>query len=237
MKVDPNIKILQSQGLGTRREIEFFLHQGLVFVNGQPIAELNAKISPGDRVLFGDTELIVSQYVYLALNKPAGFETSNKPSRHRSVFDLLPDHYRRRGIQAAGRLDVDTTGLLLFSDDGQFIHKVISGKTGQRFQIEKTYLVRTAEPIDEHQKRLLLEGVELDDEPEPVRASSAKLLSPLQLELKITTGKYHQVKRMLAAVGNHVVGLHRSQVGPYRLPDQLPEGQYIPIDPVLLKEP
>lgn len=185
----------------------------------------------GDHLQIDGSAYEITPFKYVLLNKPAGYETSHKPSRHKSVYALLPDHYVERGLQAAGRLDVDTTGLLLFSDDGQFIHKVISGKVGQRKEIEKIYLIEPSEPFTEQQVQQLLAGVYLEDEPDEIQASKARLLEGGKLEMGITTGKYHQVKRMVAAVGNHVRSLHRLQVGPYSLPDDLAEGSYIEVNP------
>ena len=168
------------------------------------------------------------------MHKPAGYETSHLPSHNPSVFDLLPKHYIKRGLQAAGRLDLDTTGALLFSDDGQFIHRLISGKVGTKQEIEKIYWVAGAHPFTDQQLSRLIEGVDLDDEPEIICASRATLLSDGRLELGITTGKYHQVKRMVAAVGNHVVNLHRQTVGPYELPSNLEASCFVEVDPALI---
>ncbi|HEX4879389.1 MAG TPA: 16S rRNA pseudouridine(516) synthase [Limnobacter sp.] len=234
MKVHPSVKILQSQGLGSRKICEKIFWESDIYRNDVPLNPETDQINYGDRLEIDGLTLEVTRFKYLMLHKPAGFETSQKPSRHRSVYDLLPPHYRARGIQAAGRLDVDTTGLLILSDDGQFIHRLISGKTGIKHSIEKIYLVTTAEPLTERQREALLSGVQLDDEPEPVAASQVKVLDICSIAMGITTGKYHQVKRMLAAAGNHVTALHRKTVGPYALPDELPAGQFLELDPRLL---
>jgi 16S rRNA pseudouridine516 synthase len=123
---------------------------------------------------------------------------------------------------------------LLFSDDGQFIHRLISGRVGTKQEIEKIYEISGARPFTELQLSHLLEGVDLDDEPEIIYASRATLMPNGKLELGITTGKYHQVKRMVAAVGNHVEALHRRVVGPYELPADLTPASYIEVDPSLI---
>ncbi|HEX4843422.1 MAG TPA: 16S rRNA pseudouridine(516) synthase [Limnobacter sp.] len=234
MKVHPSVKILQSQGLGSRKICEKIFWESDIFRNQ---VRLNPEI---DQINYGDTleidglTLEISQFKYLLLNKPAGYETSQKPSRHRSVYDLLPPHYRARGIQAAGRLDVDTTGLLILSDDGQFIHRLISGKAGIKHGIEKIYRVSAAEPYSDKQIQALLAGVQLDDEPETISASQVTRLDARTIDMGITTGKYHQVKRMIAAAGNHVTALHRTVVGPYVLPATLPLGQFCEVDPSCL---
>jgi len=231
MKVRPSVKVLQSQGLGSRRECENIFWNSEIFRNGIQIDPEIDEISMGDTVLIDGKSFEITQYKYVLMHKPAGYETSHLPSHNPSVFDLLPKHYIKRGLQAAGRLDLDTTGLLLFSDDGQFIHRLISGKVGTKQEIEKIYVVTGASPFTELQLKRLVEGVDLDDEPEIIYASRANLLPNGQLELGITTGKYHQVKRMVAAVGNHVDKLHRKVVGPYELPEDLMPASYIEVDP------
>lgn len=234
MKVHPSVKILQSQGLGSRKICEKIFWNDEVFLNGARLDPEIDQINWGDTLQIGDFHTTVTQYKYLLLNKPAGYETSQKPSRHASVFDLIPHHYKQRGVQAAGRLDVDTTGLLILSDDGQFIHRLISGKAGTKHSIEKIYRIQTAFPTTRQQIEHLLEGVVLQDDPEPVSASRVEVQDEHTIHLGITTGKYHQVKRMLAAVGNHVVSLHRSAVGPYTLPANLETGQFCELNPALL---
>ena len=166
---------------------------------------------------------------YVLLNKPAGTECSQKPSTYPSIYTLLPSPLRLRpqkgalqGVQAVGRLDQDTTGLLLLSDDGQFIHRMTSPKK----HVPKVYEVTTKHPLDETQVSRLLAGVVLDDDPKLVRAAACEAISSHHLRLTLTEGKYHQVKRMLAAVSNRVEGLHRSQQGGFALPDDLLPGQW-----------
>ncbi|MGL4668430.1 MAG: 16S rRNA pseudouridine(516) synthase, partial [Saezia sp.] len=164
---------------------------------------------------------------YIALHKPVGYECSQKPSAYPSVYMLLPSPLRNRGVQAAGRLDADTTGLLLFSDDGQFIHRAISGKR----EIPKVYRVVTKHEISAELIEKLLSGVQLDDEPAPIAAAACEQLDVSTLLLTITTGKYHQVKRMIAAAGNRVEGLHREAVGKLALPETLKVGEWCWVRP------
>ncbi len=166
---------------------------------------------------------------YLMLNKPAGTECSQKPSAYPSVYTLLPAPLRLRpqkgavqGVQAVGRLDQDTTGMLLLTDDGKFIHRMAS----PRHHVPKVYEVTVKHPLDVNQIRRLLEGVVLDDDPKPVRAAACVANGTHHLSLTLTEGKYHQVKRMLAAVGNRVELLHRSRIGQLSLPADLAPGQW-----------
>lgn len=161
-------------------------------------------------------------HAYVMLHKPPGYECSQKPQHHPSVLMLLPVELRLRGIQCIGRLDQDTTGLLLLSDDGQFIHRYSSSKR----KVPKVYEVQTDQPVEAEQLVRLRDGVTLEDEPEPVAAQSCEQTGPNSLRLTLTQGKYHQVKRMVVAAGNHVVGLHRSAVGGLALPDSLPCGEW-----------
>jgi 16S rRNA pseudouridine516 synthase len=163
------------------------------------------------------------------LHKPAGTECSQKPSTYPSVHTLLPSPLRMRpqkaavqGVQAVGRLDQDTTGLLLLTDDGKFIHRMSS----PRHHVPKVYEVTVKHPLDDIQIRRLLDGVVLDDDPKPVRAAACEAVDSHHLSLTLTEGKYHQVKRMLAAVSNRVEGLHRSRIGALQLPADLLPGQW-----------
>jgi 16S rRNA pseudouridine516 synthase len=163
------------------------------------------------------------------LNKPAATECSRKPSAHPSIYTLLPASLRQRpqkgatqGVQAVGRLDQDTTGLLLLTDDGLFIHRMSS----PRHHVPKVYDVTARHPLDDKQIARLLDGVVLEDDPRPVRAAACELMADGRLRLTLTEGKYHQVKRMIAAVGNRVEALHRSRIGRLELPPDLLPGQW-----------
>ncbi len=156
------------------------------------------------------------------LHKPAGYECSQKPRHHPSVLSLLPPPLRTRGVQPVGRLDEDTTGLLLLTDDGALIHRLTSPK----WHVPKVYEVGTKHPVTDEQIARLLAGVVLDDDPAPVRAAACERTGERALRLTLTEGKYHQVKRMVAAVGNRVETLHRSRFGALALPEALQPGQW-----------
>jgi len=164
----------------------------------------------------------VREHALVLLHKPAGYECSQKPKHHPSVLSLLPPPLRTRGLQPVGRLDEDTTGLLLLTDDGALIHRLTSPK----HHVPKVYQVACKHPVDDSQLQRLLAGVVLDDDPALVQAAAVERTGDNTLSLTLTEGKYHQVKRMLAAVGNRVEGLHRSRFGPWVLPDDLVPGQW-----------
>jgi 16S rRNA pseudouridine516 synthase len=227
--------MLFTQGFGTRRICAGLVQQGHVAVPGptgwEPIVQAQAEFEPRDGAAFRvqGTEWQYHAKAYLALHKPSGYECSQRPSSWPSIYTLLPAPLRQRptkgavqGVQAVGRLDQDTTGLLLLSDDGSFIHRMASPRT----HCPKVYEVQVADAIDPDQVQRLLAGVVLDDDPRPVQAAACEPTGSHALQLTLTQGKYHQVKRMLAAVGNRVVGLHRSRIGDYALPADLRPGQW-----------
>jgi len=203
-------RVLQSQGFGTRKYCRALIEDGDVAINGVIHDNYKTLVETGGLVLtVFDEEWVYRERVYLALYKPANFECSRKPSHHPGVLTLLPEQFTWREVQPVGRLDHDTTGLLLMSDDGPFIHAQSSPKR----HISKVYQATTQEPVTQTLVEQMLAGVQLHDEPAPLRALSCVQRGEHQLEIVLEQGKYHQVKRMLAAAGNHCVALHRSQVG------------------------
>ena len=226
-------KLLFSQGFGTRRYCSDLVYADLVKVNGVLAEDPEDKIATENLQLEVDGEhWEYHEKAYVAFHKPVGYECSHKTSHHPSVYGLLPQPLIERGIQCVGRLDWDTTGLLLLSDDGQFIHKMTSPKKN----IGKIYDITTAESITQKQIDHLLNGVVLDDDPKPCFAKACAQKDDKLLAMTIVEGRYHQVKRMLAAVGNHVAGLHRSTIGAYAMPHDLKEGQWCWLYPQDLQE-
>src|SRR3954454_1221648 len=223
-------EILFSQGFGPRRACLGLVQQGLVTVKGAPVTDPYQEFEPeGLEFAVEGKPWAYHANAYVMLHKPAGYECSQKPSAWPSIYTLLPAPLRQRpvkggvqGVQAIGRLDQDTTGLLLLSDDGAFIHKMSSPK----HHVPKVYQVTTADPVDARQVERLLAGVVLDDGPKPVRAAACVQTGPNSVDLTLTEGKYHQVKRMLAAVGNRVTALHRSRMGRLDLPADLAPGEW-----------
>jgi 16S rRNA pseudouridine516 synthase len=222
--------VLYSQGFGTRRICAGLIQQGHVSVDGQVVEDAGAQFDPeGLRFRVNGVEWTYHRLAYLMLHKPAGTECSRKPSAYPSIYTLLPAPLRQRpqkgavqGVQAVGRLDQDTTGMLLLTDDGQFIHRMGSPK----HHVPKVYDVTTKHVVDPGQVERLLQGVVLEDDPRPVRAAACERSGERQLSLTLTEGKYHQVKRMIAAVGNRVEALHRSRIGKLALPADLLSGQW-----------
>lgn len=207
-------RILHTQGFGTRKWCRELIACGEVSIAGTVITDTNTAIETDglEFTIFGELWQFRKQ-VYIALNKPANFECSRKPSHHPGVLTILPDQFTRRDVQPVGRLDHDTTGLLLMSDDGAFIHTQSSPK----HHVPKVYVATTHDPVMPELIELLLKGVKLHDEPEPLAAETCRMIDRNKLEIVLEQGKYHQVKRMLAAAGNHCSALNRSQIGNLKL--------------------
>jgi 16S rRNA pseudouridine516 synthase len=219
----PLDKILFSQGFGTRRHCSNLVFAERVKVNGALIDNPELLIALEDLILEVEgVEWAYQEKAYVTFHKPMHYECSHKTKHHPSVFTLLPPPLVEREIQCVGRLDQDTTGLLLMSDDGQFIHQMTTPKKN----IGKVYKIQTAELITSAQIEQLLNGVILDDDPKPCFATQCSQEAEHQIVMTIVEGRYHQVKRMLAAVGNHVIELHRSAIGNYQMPADLLEGQW-----------
>jgi 16S rRNA pseudouridine516 synthase len=216
-------KLLQSQGFGTRRACRGLILGGRVVVEGEVISDPEAELPTAGLVFSVDGE--TWQYrekAYVMLHKPPGYECSRQPRHHPSVLSLLPPPLVERGIQPVGRLDEDTTGLLLLTDDGAFLHSMSSAKK----RVPKVYRATTKHAITDGQISSLLNGVLLNDETERIAAAHAERLDEHLLRLTVTGGQYHQVKRMIAASGNRVEVLHRESVGDLVLPDDLAPGEW-----------
>lgn len=202
-------RILQSQGLGSRKHCRLLIENGWVSVNGTLCENPRADFEPQGLIFSVDEqEWQYRDKVYVLLNKPAGYECSRSPQSHPSVLRLLPEPLVERGIQPVGRLDQDTTGLLLLSDDGAFIHHISSPK----HHVPKTYHATTRHPITPEFLQKLREGVLLHGEDQILSASHVKQLSENLVELTIEQGIYHQVKRMIAAASNRCEVLHRHAI-------------------------
>jgi 16S rRNA pseudouridine516 synthase len=206
-------KILFSQGFGTRRYCSDLVYAELVKVNGVLAEDPEERIATEGLLLNVEgKDWEFHEKAYIAFNKPPNYECSHKTTHHPSVYSLLPKPFVERGLQCVGRLDFDTTGLILISDDGQFIHKMTTPKKN----IGKVYEITTPDPITQKQM-----------DPKPCFATACQQLSENTLAMTIVEGRYHQVKRMMAAVGNHVAKLHRTEIGQYVMPIDLAEGEWL----------
>ena len=216
-------QVLFSQGFGARRECEGLVFGGHVTLEGRVCDDPFFEIDP-DGLVFGVRGALwpYRAKALVLLHKPTGYECSQKPKHHPSVMSLLPLPLRVRGLQPVGRLDEDTTGLLLMTDDGALIHRLTSPKK----HVPKVYEIDTIDPVTAKQVDALMHGVVLHDDPLPVRAAAVEQTGGHALRMTLLEGKYHQVKRMVAATGNTVQALHRSSFGALALPADLASGEW-----------
>lgn len=219
-------KMLQSQGFGSRKHCQQLIKNGAIAIQGEVITNAKHKLDLNHLSfsVYGE-RFEYREKVYIALNKPQDYECSHQATHHFSVFDLFDDVLMNRGLQCVGRLDQDTSGLLLLTDDGQFLQAL----THPKKHVAKVYRMQTADPVTEQQIQQLQQGVELRNESGSFAATDVILLAENELQLTIHQGVYHQVKRMLAAVGNKVERLHRQQIGALALPE-LEQGKWIYLD-------
>ena len=219
----PLERILHNQGFGARKLCRLMVADGKITVNGtlcdDPFAEFSLEnlsyTVNGEAWQYREKS-------YLMMHKPSNYECSHKTQHHPTIYSLLPHPLVERDVQCIGRLDEDTTGLILISDDGQFIHKMSSPK----HKVPKIYAVTCKHPVSDDQIKQLLNGVKLIDENESIAALSCERISETVINMSLTEGKYHQVKRMVAAISNRVEALKRIQIGELKLPDDLKVGEW-----------
>jgi 16S rRNA pseudouridine516 synthase len=205
----------------TRSQAGKLIRQGEVSVNGVLCKQPAQQLKETDQVMLDGEPLELTGPRYIMLHKPAGYVCSTDDPDHNTVFTLL-DEPALDKLHTVGRLDLDTTGLLLITDDGQWSHKISS----PRHHCAKTYRAWLADPVEQTAIALFAEGVMLRGEAQPTKPAQLQIISPTECLLTIHEGRYHQVKRMFAALGNKVLRLHREQVGPLTLDVDLAEGEY-----------
>ena len=216
-------RMLHQQGFGARKLCRILIVNGEVTVRGELCDEPATPVDTENLEFTVKGELWhYREQAYLMMHKPAGYECSQKTQYHPSIYTLLPSPLRERGVQCIGRLDEDTTGLILISDDGQFIHRMSSPKHG----VPKVYEAGCKHAVDVAQVSQLLAGVKLVDEAEEIAALACEQISDQVLHMTLAEGKYHQVKRMIAAIGNRVETLKRIRIGALDLPADLPPGEW-----------
>lgn len=216
-------RILHNQGFGARKMCRILVINGEVTVNGALCDDPDATFDTENLTYTVKGEAWdYREKSYLMLHKPSNYECSHKTQHHPTIYSLLPHPLVVRDVQCIGRLDEDTTGLILISDDGQFIHRMSSPK----HKVPKTYEVTCKHPVDDSQIAHIIKGVQLIDEDAPIAALSCVKITDHILHMTLTEGKYHQVKRMIAAISNRVEALKRIQIGELKLPDDLAAGEW-----------
>lgn len=220
-------KFLASQNLGSRKAVSQLIRKGLVAVNGVSVKDGAQKLEPGqDSVTVEGKEIQYRKYLYLMMNKPAGVLSATRDSRAETVLDLLPPELRRRGLFPAGRLDKDTTGLLLLTDDGDFAHRMLAPKS----HVYKLYEAKTLRPVTEEDISAFAAGISQGGQTfAPARLWTEKRGEEEVAMTEIREGKFHQVKRMFRAVENEVLTLKRLKIGGLSLDETLPAGAVRPL--------
>ncbi|MDP1873036.1 RNA pseudouridine synthase [Phenylobacterium sp.] len=221
-------RLLANLGYGSRREVQGLLRKGAVVFDGATLSDGGQKIPVvadlPERMTIEGAPVDPPAPLTLVMHKPLGVVCSHREPG-RSVYELLPRRWRARmpGLSTIGRLDLDTTGLLLITDDGPLLHRVIA----PRSHVAKRYVAKLARPLRGDEAAVFAAGdLILESEAEPLAPAILEPLSDTEARLTITEGRYHQVRRMFAAVGNHVEALHRDQIGGLALPSDLKAGEW-----------
>ena len=226
-------RLLANLGYGSRREVGYMVAGGLVVLDGKrlkdPAQRLSLDADLPSRMNVGAAPIDPPPPLTLLMHKPLGVVCSHREPG-RSIYELLPERWRRRDpvLSTIGRLDAETSGLLLITDDGALLHRVIS----PRSHVKKRYLATLARPLTGQEAAVFAAGdLILEGDTEPLAPALLEPLSSTTAWLTITEGRYHQVRRMFAAVGNHVEALHRDRIGGLDLPDDLPPGEFKRLGP------
>ncbi len=217
-------KIISSQGLVSRSEVKAMIKRGEVRLNGVIIKDSAIKADYNDEIFIGNQRLFQTKYTYIMLNKPKGVVSATNDSRDKTVIDILPDGLKRKNLFPAGRLDKDTTGFCLITDDGEFAHDILSPSK----HVTKTYIAKISNPINyEEAKKSFSDGVVLSDGTVLLSAVLEQLENSEKPVYKVIVkeGKYHQVKRMFLSLGAEVIELKRISIGGLPLDDSLEDGE------------
>ena len=215
-------KWLADAGVGSRSEVKKIIRIGRVTVNGRPVRDPGAHCAPDSRVMLDGRAVEWQPWLYLMMNKPAGYLSVTADPRQATVMELLSTELRKRNLSPAGRLDKDSEGLLILTSDGDFCHRVISPKSG----IEKEYYIEVGQAFPPEAEELFRAGVVLEDGEVCRPAKLAPSADRRSAVVTISEGKYHQVKRMAIAAGVRVTYLKRLSVGGVKLDPALPPGAY-----------
>lgn len=227
MRID---KFLANMNVGSRKEVHQLIKQGIVTVNGDVVETPKQQVKESDEVTVGDKQVNYQKYHYFLMNKPKGVLSATEDRNQRTVISLLNPQDRYQGITPVGRLDKDTIGLLLLTNDGQLNHELLAPNK----HVDKVYRAEIAGVADETTVRKFAAGMVLGDGTK-LKPAELKILEQdsihdsSKIEIKIHEGKYHQIKRMFGAVGMKVIELERISMGKLKLPANLQRGEYIEI--------
>lgn len=220
MRID---KLLSNMGIGSRKEVKEYIKKGMVLVNGIVVKKATDKVDENhDKITFNNEDLIYEKYTYIMMNKPQGVISASEGYTQETVIDLLDERYHNRGMFPAGRLDKDTEGLVLLTNDGRLAHSILSPKRG----VTKKYYAKVDQKLDQEDIVAFNKGIYLEKEQYMTRPADLEILSEYECFVFIEEGKYHQVKRMLSSRGKNVTYLKRLAIGPLVLDETLELGEY-----------
>lgn len=213
-------KIIASQGVYSRNDVKGLIAKKRVKVDGEVVKSSSMKVDVAStRIMIDDTEMMIKKHIYLMLHKPKGYVSATEDREHQTVLELVPEIYAGRAIFPAGRLDRDTTGLMILTDDGVMAHNILSPKK----HIQKVYHVTLDIPVTQAMADGFAAGVALNDG--VCKAASLEQTDTYTARVTLKEGRYHQIKRMFGCFGAKVVALHRIAMGNLYLPEDLTEGQ------------
>lgn len=221
-------KLMASTGKWSRREAKLLIKEGRVLVDGRPAASGDDKIDPAlQEILVDGSDLGYRRFTYVMLHKPAGILTATEDKRQKTVLDLLPPQLQKQGLFPVGRLDRDTEGLLLLTNDGDLAHRLLAPKS----HVDKVYYAKLDAPLTQRDVAAFAEGITLPDGLECMPAGLELLADGREALVTLREGKFHQVKRMLAHRGKPVLQLKRLSMGSLQLDESLAEGQWRDLRP------
>ncbi|MBR3882992.1 MAG: rRNA pseudouridine synthase [Clostridia bacterium] len=212
-------KIIASQTEYSRKDVKYLALNKKLTVNGEIVRRSDIKVDPEkDEIAINGKPMLVKKYVYLILNKPEGYISATEDKSQATVLELIPEEFKCRDVFPVGRLDKDTTGLMILSDDGEFAHNILAPKK----HVEKEYEVTVDIKVTEEMKQGFLEGVDLNDG--VCKTAILEITGDYTANVTLTEGRYHQIKRMFGCFGAKVVKLHRTRMGKLVLPNDLEVG-------------
>lgn len=213
-------KVIVSQTNYSRKEVKELIKKKKIKVNNTIVLKSDLKINYEiDKITINDIELTIQKYVYLILNKPKGYVSATTDNTQKTILELVPEKYLHRNIFPVGRLDKDTTGLMIITDDGNFAHNILSPKK----HVKKVYNVTLDIPVNEKMIKGFAEGIVLNDG--KCKTAILKTTGTYTAQVTLTEGRYHQIKRMFGCYGAKVVELHRAGIGNLILPFELKPGE------------
>ena len=213
-------KIIASQGLYSRSDVKYMVNRKRITVDGKVITSASQKADVDkNEIMLDGKPFVVKKQIYLMLNKPKGYVSATEDKKQQTVLELVPAELKGRDLFPAGRLDKDTTGLMIITDDGMLAHNILSPKK----HVQKIYRVELDIPVTEEMQKGFAEGVELNDG--VCKDAKLVILGEKTAEVTLREGRYHQIKRMFGCYGAKVVELHRLAMGELYLPVDLPEGE------------